>query len=83
MGASLLKAVGKSDWIAEDDAGFAAVAAQLAADPGQRAAWRQEARQVLPHSELMDERGFVRCFEDSLLRAWAEVGASVSGVTAG
>jgi predicted O-linked N-acetylglucosamine transferase (SPINDLY family) len=76
MGASLLTAVGKTDWIADDDEGFAAVAARLAADLGQRSAWRQEARRILPHSELMDEAGFVDCYEASLQRAWAEVGSS-------
>jgi predicted O-linked N-acetylglucosamine transferase (SPINDLY family) len=83
MGASLLTAVGKADWIADDDAGFSAIAARLADDLEGRTAWRQEAREILRRSELMDEAGFVRCFEELLLRAWADVGLSLSDVAAG
>ena len=70
MGASLLHAVGRGDWVADDDAGFVAIAAALAADAGGRSAWRRGARETLRRSPLMDHAGFTRGFESLLDAAW-------------
>ena len=69
MGASILGAIGRSDWVAHDDAGFAALAAMLAADVGALAGWRARARGHLASSELCDGPGFARAFEHALERA--------------
>ena len=74
MGASLLAAVGKTEWVADSDEGFVATVARVAADAVARSHWRGQARAVLARSELCDEAGFTRDFEAALLRAWALVG---------
>lgn len=71
MGASILSAAGKAEWVAVSDAGYAAVATSLACDPALLARWRSEARDWLARSELLDERGFCRRFETLLKHAWA------------
>jgi protein O-GlcNAc transferase len=71
MGASILQAAGKPEWIVHDDAGYVALAVALAADAPQRAHWRLQAREYLAASELMDEAGFANCFEQALEAAWA------------
>jgi predicted O-linked N-acetylglucosamine transferase (SPINDLY family)/glycosyltransferase involved in cell wall biosynthesis len=56
QGASILTAIGRSDWIAATPAGYVALAAALAADPAARARWRTEARQQIAASPLCDGR---------------------------
>lgn len=75
MGASLLHAIGRSEWVADSDAEFVAKACQLAADRNARARWRTEARSVLQASALLDETGHTAAFEALLQAAWASVGA--------
>jgi protein O-GlcNAc transferase len=71
MGASLLHAIGRTEWLADDDEGFARIAASLAADPDGLARWRADSRAYLHASELFDARGFARAFEAALDEAWA------------
>ena len=71
MGASLLGAIGQSDWVADSDARFAQVAARLASAPRELASWRAESRSRLRASALLDQPGFASAFEALLERAWA------------
>lgn len=75
VGASLLHAVGRPEWVADTDADFVAQACRLAADRDARARWRTEARSVLQVSALFDETGHTAAFEALLQEAWATVGA--------
>jgi predicted O-linked N-acetylglucosamine transferase (SPINDLY family) len=72
MGASILRAVGHTAWIADDDEAYACIAGTVARDDEGRALWREQSRDLLPRSELFDEAGFVRDFERVLMRAWAQ-----------
>jgi tetratricopeptide (TPR) repeat protein len=69
MGASLLGAIGRSGWVADNDAQFGALAQALAADPAALAAWRAGAREHLRTSALMDHAGYAREFEALLEQA--------------
>jgi predicted O-linked N-acetylglucosamine transferase (SPINDLY family) len=71
MGASLLGAIGRNDWVADDDAAYVATIVRLAADVDGLAHWRAQARERLAESALFDEPGFVRDFESALQQAWA------------
>ena len=75
MGASLLLAVGRPDWVADTDADYVAAIVRLAGDTPALAGWREHARSVLGASALLDEAGFTRGFEAVLERAWALAGA--------
>lgn len=70
MGASLLTAIGRPQWIADDIEGFAARAAALAADGDALAAFRRGARAELRASALMDEAARAADFGRLLLQAW-------------
>lgn len=74
MGASILKAVGRTEWLAESDDDFATIAARVASDASGLAQWRQKSRSILAQSELFDEAGFTRDFETALLQAWSSAG---------
>ncbi|MBC7995267.1 MAG: tetratricopeptide repeat protein [Rhizobacter sp.] len=71
MGASLLGAIGRDDWVADDDAAYVATILRVAADVVGLARWRSQARERLAESALFDEPGFVRDFEAVLQQAWA------------
>lgn len=74
MGASILAAIGRTDWVADDDAAYVATVARLAGDVEGLAHWRADARASLRASPLFDERGFTRSFEAALEEAWAAAG---------
>lgn len=76
MGASLLGAIGKPDWVADTDDAFVTHVVRLAGDPDGLARWRSQCRATLQASELFDEAGFTRGFEDILDLAWARRGAA-------
>jgi predicted O-linked N-acetylglucosamine transferase (SPINDLY family) len=71
MGASFMRALGRSDWVAEDAQAYVQIAARLARDcdvlRGQRAALRQR----MAASPLCDIQGYVGHFEALLQRMWA------------
>lgn len=75
MGASILSAIGREQWIADSDDEFVAIAKNLAGDLPGLAAWRAIARERLNVSPLLDQRGFAHDFEAVLERAWQMVGA--------
>lgn len=82
MGASILQAAGRTDWVCHSDDEFVARAAALMADAAERARWRKEARAVLTASALMDERGFVTRYEQLLLQAWRSPPPDAAGSSA-
>jgi predicted O-linked N-acetylglucosamine transferase (SPINDLY family) len=71
MGASILGAIGRSDWVAHADHDFVRIAADLAADLPALASWRAGARVRLAASELCDGGGMARALEAALAHAWA------------
>jgi protein O-GlcNAc transferase len=80
MGASILTAAGRPGWVAGTEGEFVDVAAGIAADAAARRHWRLQARHLLGCSELLDETGFTRSFEDMLQIAWYRRGAHTSGM---
>lgn len=74
MGASLLQAIGRTEWLADDDDAFVRIAVGLAADPDGLARWRAGARAHLQASSLFDAPSFARDFEAALDSAWAQIG---------
>ena len=72
MGASLLEAIGRPEWIAHDAASFAEIAASLGSAPALLAAWRENARDQLRTTPLLEHAAFTRHFEVALERAWKE-----------
>lgn len=74
MGASILHGIGKPEWVTDNDAGYVATVARLAAGVDGLARWRAEARACLSASPLFDEAGFTRSFEAALEQAWALAG---------
>lgn len=81
MGASILGAIGKPEWVSDNDTDYVATLVRLASDVGALAQWRQQARACLIGSELFDEAGFTRSFEKLLEAAWDAVGSG-QGVAA-
>ena len=74
MGASILSAIGRRDWVTTSDADYVATVAQVAADVDALADWRRQARAVLAQSPLLDASGFTRAFESALERGWVLAG---------
>ncbi len=73
VGASLLTAAGHAEWIAEDAAGYTAIAVQLASDPVRLAATRAGLRCELQASPLLDHAGQAARFGAALRNCWASV----------
>lgn len=71
VGATLLGAVGLSELVAGDPAGYRAITARLAADRARLAAWRATLRGRVAASALCDAPAFCRGFERALLSMWA------------
>ncbi len=76
MGASLLQAIGRPDWVAHDDASYVNTIVRLASDVPGLDLWRAQARERLAESALFDEPGFVRAFEAALHEAWFLAGTA-------
>ena len=74
MGASILGAIGRANWVAESDETYIATAVRLANDMDALVQWRAGARRHLESSPLFDERGFTRDFEAALMKAWSLAG---------
>jgi predicted O-linked N-acetylglucosamine transferase (SPINDLY family) len=82
MGASLLCAVGLEELIAADVAGYIDKAVALAGDLERLEALRGGLRERMQHSPLMDEAGFTRALEQSLIDVWQEKIRPQAGVEA-
>ena len=76
MGASILGAIGKPEWVTDSDADCVATLARLARDVEGLTQWRLQARAWLIDSELFDEAGFTRSFEALLEQAWVSAGSA-------
>ncbi len=65
MSASMLEALGRSEWIAESDAAYVETVVALARDPEQRRALRARQRETMAASPLCDAVGLARALEDA------------------
>ena len=72
MGASLLTALGRSEWVATSEEHFADIAAGLALDPKALAAHRAEQRTRMQSSALMNEAQFAVNFVGAIREAWED-----------
>jgi predicted O-linked N-acetylglucosamine transferase (SPINDLY family) len=70
MGESILHNAGLADWIAPDEAAYAALGARLAADLPALAALRASLRPLMLASPLFDAPRFARNFEAALRAMW-------------
>lgn len=72
MGASVLRAAGKPEWIAESDEAYIERAVTLGSLPYALAAVRRNLRGAVEGSPLCDTQGFVRAMERVYRQAWDE-----------
>jgi predicted O-linked N-acetylglucosamine transferase (SPINDLY family) len=72
MGASVMTAMGLTDYIAHSAEEYEQTAIRLGRDPGALATLRPLLRDRLLRSSLCDAPGFTRSFEASLLAAWEQ-----------
>jgi predicted O-linked N-acetylglucosamine transferase (SPINDLY family) len=71
MGASLLRAAGRPEWVAESVGDYVALAVGLASDIGRLAETRARLRAETAASPLCDAPGFVRGLEATFETIWA------------
>ncbi|MFM2164205.1 MAG: hypothetical protein RL325_642 [Planctomycetota bacterium] len=79
VGASLLRAAGKGEWIARDAAEFREIAARLAREGAADAQRRRSVRDSLRASPLCDAASYSGRFHAAIRRAWAEICVEYSG----
>ena len=72
LGASLLRALGRPDWVAEDEAAYVATAVRLARDAATLRQGRAGLREQMAGSALCDIDGYARNVEALLRRMWAQ-----------
>jgi protein O-GlcNAc transferase len=70
VGASLLTAIGKPEWIARSPEDYVRIAAELARDEDGRRVWRRDARATLLHSPLFDYAGQAGRFGSAVRECW-------------
>ena len=70
VGASLLAAVGHSEWIAEDAQSYMRIATSLASDPARRAILRTSLRAEVGRSPLLDHQAQAERFGQALRSCW-------------
>lgn len=70
VGASLLAAVGRGEWIASDEDAYVGIATSLAGDRAKLGELRRTLRAQVSGSGLCDAAGFARRFEEAIWRAW-------------
>ena len=76
VGASLLRAAGLADWLAESPEAFVAIARRRASDIGALATLRASLRQQVEASPLCDAESFTHRLETALLQACADTAQS-------
>ena len=77
-GVSLLNAVGHPEWIAQSEAEYVRIAAELVSDPQHLARLRRSLRGEMARSPLCDGPGFARAMEEAfrgMWRRWCEQAA--------
>jgi predicted O-linked N-acetylglucosamine transferase (SPINDLY family) len=70
VGAAILTALGRPEWIASTDDEYVAKAVALARDPARLIAMRPELRAQMEASPLMDEAGFAGALERAYRAMW-------------
>ena len=70
LGATLLHSLNRPEWIAKDVADYVRIACDLAADVQQLDSIRQQQRDRMEASALMDEPRYTQNFETALRRMW-------------
>jgi predicted O-linked N-acetylglucosamine transferase (SPINDLY family) len=70
VGASLLTALGRREWIARDWSEYAAIAVKLANDPAGRATLRKSLRDELQNCALFDHAGQAARFGTAVRECW-------------
>ena len=73
VGASLLRTLGRPEWVSESPESFAEACVRLASDPELRLSLRQSLRDEMLASPLMEEVGFVETLEAFYQSAWQEL----------
>ena len=73
VGASILRAVGLANLVAESDTQYAQIALALAQDRSRRVALRAGMRDRLRASPLLDHAGFTRQLEQHYWQAWCDL----------
>jgi predicted O-linked N-acetylglucosamine transferase (SPINDLY family) len=71
VGASLLRAVGLDEWVADDDAGYVQRVLRLGRDAARRDALRSHLRRARTEAPLFDSRRFAHDLEALYRRMWA------------
>jgi predicted O-linked N-acetylglucosamine transferase (SPINDLY family) len=72
VGASLLTALGRTEWIASSATDYVRIAARLASDRGGRAGLRSELRNDMSRSPLLDHPAQAARFGDALRGMWRD-----------
>ncbi len=70
QGASLMRAAGLPEWVADDEDAFVAKAVALSGDTAGLAALRAGLRERVRHSPLFDARRFAANLESALWQMW-------------
>ncbi len=70
VGASLLTAIGRPEWIAATAEAYAGIAVGLARDPHRLAAARADLRPAVQRSALLAHAAQARCFGEALRECW-------------
>jgi protein O-GlcNAc transferase len=65
MTSTMLRALGKPEWVAQDEAGYVAIVAALAANVEARKRLRSAQRALMASSPLCDAQGLARTLEDA------------------
>ncbi len=73
LGASILRALGRSEWVAGDEDDYVAIAARLAADAAHLRTGRADLRRQLLHGPLGDHAAYAAAFENLLHTAYYEL----------
>ena len=72
VGASLLRAIGKSEWIARSGEDYVRIARDLAADRSRLGSESQGLREALRRSPLLDHAGQARRFGEAIRACWSQ-----------
>ena len=74
MGASFMRTLGQTDWVATDEAAYVQAAVRLAGDAARVRSGRAQLRAKMAESALCDIGAYVKNFEDLLEKMWTHQG---------
>jgi predicted O-linked N-acetylglucosamine transferase (SPINDLY family) len=69
---TLLRALGRPEWVARDEDHYVTIVAELARDVGGRMALRKSQRALMANSQLCDAVGLARTLEDAFVRMFVQ-----------